>query len=245
MKKIITVALLMIMGISTMFAQRLGNGRLGGPYSVNRLDTYDMYYGFRIGYNVSNLRFIADDINPSAVSGMNFGIITGFPLGNSSVIFEPGLLYSVKGGKTKSETKNPASNIRTETYMHGLEIPLVLKYDLALPTMADVSFQPFFGGYFDMGLGGKIKKEDKLAANKDDQRAKLKTFSNRFKRFDAGLRMGVGVNIEFFYVELAYDLGLANLGRDTKAFTDVFPTYDNWEDEVKTGNFSINFGVNF
>lgn len=232
MKKLILAVMLMIMGIGTMSAQRLG-----GPYHVNRLDTYDLYYGFRLGYNTSSLRFSSTDISTDNVSGMNFGFIAGFPLGNSSVIFEPGLLYSVKGGKAKDH-----NIIKNEVHMHGIEIPLVLKYDVALPTMSDISIQPFFGGFFDFGMGGTTKKDNGI------ERKKLKTYSDRFQRFDAGIRMGCGVNIEFFYIELAYDLGIANLGQDSKAFNGpegMFPSYNDWDDEVKSGCFSINFGVNF
>lgn len=228
MKKILTALLLMIMSVGTMSAQRLG-----GQYIPHRLDEYDLYYGFRIGYNASSLRFSTDAISTDGLSGMNLGFIAGFPLGNSSVIFEPGILYTVKGGKVKDQT------VKSEVRMHQFEIPIVLKYDLTLPTMADMSVQPFFGGFFGFGLGGELKRD-----NLGD-RAKLKTYSDRFKRFDAGLRMGCGLNIEFFYVELAYDLGLANLGNDTKAFCDVYPSYSDWDDKARSGNFSINFGVNF
>lgn len=228
MKKVITVLLFMILGMGSMSAQLLGD-----QYIPHRLDDYDLYYGFRIGYNASTIRFSTDAISNEGLSGMNLGFIAGFPLGNSSAIFEPGIFYTVKGGKLKDKS------VKSEVRMHEFEIPIVIKYDLTLPTMTDMSVQPFFGGFFGFGLGGELKYD-----NMGD-RHKLKTFSDRYKRFDAGLRMGCGLNIEFFYVELAYDLGLANLGNDSKAFTDVYPSYSDWDDHARTSNFSINFGVNF
>ena len=233
MKKIITAVLLMIMGISTVSAQRYG-----GSVFSERLSSSSSYYGFRFGYNTAMLKFNTEKIGNSSNSGINFGFVAGFPLGESAVIFEPGILYSVKGGKTNDE-----KNIKTNVTMHTFELPFVLKYDVALPTMADVAIQPFFGGFFDLGMGGKIKAE------KGGQREKLKTYSNRFARFDAGLRMGVGMRIDFFYVDLAYDLGLRNLGSDSKAFCNpeagLYPLYDDFEDSVHSGCFSVNVGINF
>lgn len=228
MKKIYSLLIVAIMTVSATFAQNLG-----GPYYPSRLDSYDLYYGFRIGYNASSLHFNTDAIDNNSVSAMNFGFITGIPLGNTSLIFEPGVLYSIKGGKLTDRT------VRSEVRMHEIEFPVVLKYDIPLADMTDLSVQPFFGGFFGFGLGGQIKRD-----NMGD-RKKLDTYSNRFKRFDAGLRMGCGLAIDFFYLELAYDLGLTNLGNDTKAFSEIYPSYDDWDDKARSGNFSINIGVNF
>ena len=54
MKKIYSLLIVAIMTVSATFAQNLG-----GPYYPSRLDSYDLYYGFRIGYNASssNLEF--------------------------------------------------------------------------------------------------------------------------------------------------------------------------------------------
>ena len=99
MKKIYSLLIVAIMTVSATFAQNLG-----GPYYPSRLDSYDLYYGFRIGYNASSLHFNTDAIDNTSVSAMNFGFITGIPLGNTSLIFEPGVLYSIKGGKLTDRT---------------------------------------------------------------------------------------------------------------------------------------------
>lgn len=228
MRKIITAFLLLVMSIGTMSAQRFG-----GPYIPNRLDAYDLYYGFRLGCNTSSIRFSNNAIEENSITAMNFGFIAGFPLGNSSVIFEPGILYSVKGGKLRD------TSVKSEVFMHGIEIPLVLKYDIELPTFSSMSLQPFFGGFFNLGMGGKIKCDNAI------EHKKFKTYADRYKRLDAGMRMGCGLNLEFFYLELAYDLGLADLGTDSRAFCDIYPSFNDWDDKVRTGNLSISFGVNF
>lgn len=202
------------------------------------LDGYDMYCGFRIGYNSSSLRFSETDaISLSTVPGMNFGMVLGFPLGNSPLIFESGLIYTVKGGKTQSKAL-----AKTKVFMHGFELPLVLKYDIEIASMDGLSIQPLFGAYLNMGLGGRTKYELGTV------REKFKTFSHhQFHRLDAGLRMGCGFNIDFFYVEAAYDLGLTDLGRETERFQKLFPgAYDGgWDDKIRTGSFNLTVGVNF
>lgn len=230
MKKIISAVLLLMLFAGTSFAQRL---------EINRLASYERYYGFRVGYNSASLRFTNDDVSGDATSGLNFGFIMGYPLGETAVVFEPGILYTVKGGKTHDNIR------KSEVHMHGLEVPFVMKYSIEVPASTDVFVQPFFGGFFGLGLGGKIKHEDPSDPVVENRRQKVGTFSNRFKRFDAGLRMGCGVNIDFFYFELAYDLGLANLGQDSKSFQNLYPKFDSWDDKARTGCLSVGFGVNF
>lgn len=231
MKKLLTVVLLMIICAGTLFAQRFG-----GSYYTNHIEAYEHYYGFRFGYNAATLRFSESDaIDPSSVSAMNFGLVAGYGLGDSDLIFEPGVFYSVKGGKTKSKNQ-----VKTQVFMHDIEVPFVLKYNIELPTGNGLAIQPFFGGFLNMGIAGKTKV--------DPAHQKLKTFTaKRFHRLDSGLRFGCGMNIDFFYVEAAYDLGLVDLGRNTDKFLSLFPgAYDGgWDDKVRTGCLSINFGINF
>ena len=53
-----------------------------------------------------------------------------------------------------------------------------------------------------------------------------------FSRFDGGLRLGCGIEYEFLYGELAYDIGLANISHD-------------YFDTSHTGAFFVTIGVNF
>ena len=55
---------------------------------------------------------------------------------------------------------------------------------------------------------------------------------DQFKRFDGGLRMGVGIQYDLFYADLTYDLGLANIGQDDF-------------DDTKNSAVMLNIGVNF
>ena len=54
----------------------------------------------------------------------------------------------------------------------------------------------------------------------------------RFKRFDGGLRIGCGVGFSMFYLDMTYDIGLANISH-------------NDYDSSSNGTLYLNFGVNF
>lgn len=184
-------------------------------------DGYDLpYYGFRIGPSFSYVN--SDDKNLDGgnwQTGLNIGIVAGIPLSPSQPLYlETGLFYTEKGGKKDLTTG------KKMTYdLNYLEVPLVFKYKYAVDPR--FSIQPQVGGYFAVGVGGKIKNFDKREA--------VSSFSDEyFKRLDGGLRVGCGFQYDMLYCGIAYDIGLANISHDT------FDTSHN-------GGLQLNFGVNF
>ena len=76
-------------------------------------------------------------------------------------------------------------------------------------------------------MGGKVKDFNNREA--------YSSFSDSpysFQRFDGGIRMGCGVQYDMFYVDLTYDLGLANVSHDDF-------------DESRNSALMLNFGLNF
>ena len=74
-------------------------------------------------------------------------------------------------------------------------------------------------------FSGKIKDQS--------QRLIYNAFADdAFHRFDGGLRLGCGLQYDYLYAELGYDIGLANVSRDD------FET-------AHTGCFFANIGINF
>ena len=150
----------------------------------------------------------------SGQTGLGVGMTIGFQLAPASPLFlETGLSYMEKGGEGRYEHYG----------LNYLEIPLVMKYAYAVDR--DFSIQPFFGGYMGVGVSGKIKDFGvrKAYSSFDDE---------GFKRMDAGLRLGCGVQYDHLYAELGYDIGLANISHD-------------YFDTSHTGCFFANIGVNF
>ena len=153
-------------------------------------------------------------------TGLDVGAVVGVQLGyRSPVYFETGLSYIEKGGEGSYNGSKFTYNL------DYLEMPLVLKYIHNFDR--NFSIQPFFGGYLSAGVGGKIKDyhlRESYSAFGDGM--------DQFKRFDGGLRMGVGIQYDLFYADLTYDLGLANIGQDDF-------------DDTKNSAVMLNIGVNF
>lgn len=183
----------------------------------------DDYSGFRFGYNAatlhaSGLSGVSSESNP----GINLGFVFGWYVPGTNVIFEPGILYSMKGGKLfgPDNFERPDRSFAEETYdatLHMFEIPLVLKYEVPFP-LTGLALHPFFGGYMAFGGG-----ESDLVG------------------FDAGIRTGVGLCMGGFYVEMAYDHGLCNMPNNSFCSFD----YNPHRDEIRTRTVSFNVGFNF
>ncbi len=152
-------------------------------------------------------------------TGLNVGVVGGFALSESTPVFmETGLYYIEKGGK-----KDLGGGKKMTYDLNYLEIPVLVKYKYEVDT--EFTVEPFAGGYFAMGVGGKIK-------NFAEREAQSSFRSNNFRRFDGGLRLGCGVGYDMFYADLTYDLGLANICHDDF-------------DKARNRALIFNFGVNF
>lgn len=185
------------------------------------LHQFDDYSGFRFGYNAASLRAsglggVTSDSNP----GINLGFVFGWYVPGTNVIFEPGILYSMKGGKLYGPDIKTEHGFTSEEYdarLHMIEIPMVLKYEVPFP-LTGLALHPFFGGYMSFGGG-----ESDLIG------------------FDAGIRTGVGLCMGAFYVEFAYDHGLCDMPNSSFHNFDYNPRHD----EIRTRTTSLNIGFNF
>ena len=216
MKKLLLSALACIMALPSL-AQH------GYPFNPTYAEDHNVYYGLRLGLALATVNSDDPQLDGGSVrSGLNVGAVLGFQLSPSAPVYlETGLSYTEKGGNGYVDGKK-------FTYdLNYLEMPILAKYKYYFDD--DLSIQPFAGGYLACGVGGKVKD---YGTSKDD-RAVYSSFSDRFfKRFDGGLRIGCGLEFQMIYGEIAYDFGLANI-----CHSDF--------DKSRTGNFYLNFGVNF
>lgn len=215
-------------------AERVGRAALFGAF----LHGLDDYTGIRVGYNAASLRTDMghNNFNSDFTSGVNVGFVFGWHLGRSPLIIEPGIYYSMKGGKLSGKF-NDGTRYTNDISMHSVEIPVVLKAQLPLSPDNYVNLQPFFGGFLSFGFAGTTKYDDQLYG-----REKYDTYGdNLFCTTDAGLRMGAGLLVGNVYVEMAYDLGLVNLpnsGYDLMGF-------DDYSDTMRSNTLSFSVGFNF
>ena len=179
------------------------------------LDEEHLYYGVRIGLNVSG---ISGDKNITEYSdskaGMVLGGVIGLRVSNSAPVFlESGLYYSEKGGK-RGDVK---------VSLNYLEVPILIKY--GFKATEDISVFPFLGPYFSMAISGKVKGE---ADN-----GKHSSFNDGyFRRPDMGFKLGCGAEWSNLYFELGYQFGIADIS-----------DADNYS--AHGHNFFAHFGVNF
>lgn len=220
MKSFAIVALTIMMALPAQAQYgRYGNPRGGyGRVTHSRSALYT-YYGFRLGVNGGTVNSDNAFYDAGSMkSGLNVGFNADILLTPTTpLFFETGLMYTEKGGKKSS------GGSKMTYSLNYLEVPLVLKYQLKLDN--NIAVTPFLGGYLACGVSGKIKDQNlRLAENSFS--------SDNFRRFDGGVRLGCGLMLDLFYVELGYDAGLANISQDSF-------------DAAHTGTVFANLGINF
>lgn len=252
MKKFLSTLLVVVMCVSGAMAQhrsysyhRSGwdtfNRTLGTVHNVASTGAllagvahFDNYTSIRIGANAASLRLggeLADVVETTNTGGVNLGVAFGWYLGKSPIILEPGVFLSMKGGKLSPERDWVGDYTSSKYRMAMLEFPVVFKYELGAGA---VNVQPFLGGFMAVGIGGSTKFKGWSET--------YDTFSDEgFKSFDAGLRLGVGVNVKPFYFEIAADLGMVNL--PARDFSDY--DFDDWDEKIKSNCVSFSVGINF
>ncbi len=211
MRRIITLIMVIAFTIPSLAQFETNRGRS----RYNRDDT-ERYYGLRLGMNVASTSSESNAFDTNPRTGLVIGFAYGMQLSKHHPLWlEASLLYSEKGGKTHQDGDKV-------TYRLGyLQLPIVAKYGINMDD--DLYLQPFFGGYLSVGITGKMKNYG--------TRESESVFDN-MKRFDGGLRAGCGLEYKMMYVEVGYDLGLANIAKDE---------FDN----TKTRCFFVNLGINF
>lgn len=233
MKNRILWALLLLacaLPATTLHAEPLDDA----PMTASRWRDYrrKSYMGLRFGLNVPSIFYKGTGglARTTPLPRFHIGIVNGRKLGDElPFFFETGLYYTEKGAKT-ADTEETGER---RTVLRYLQIPVVLKYKIET-NADDFTLQPLFGGFIGAGIGGQTK----------DYGTRTKTLpfgSDRFRRFDAGLRIGCGAAYQNFYFEAAYDIGLFDIAG--KNYTDYH--YDNFDGHIRTGCFTLSLGVDF
>lgn len=184
MRKLMTLAAA-VLAVGSAFAQK-GEPKVG------------VHGGLNIAK--SDVSFVSTD----AKVGFNLGVDYQYPIYNSLYV-KTGLDFSTLGHKFKAggieETFNPMY----------LQVPVTAAYHFELTN--GVTLEADGGGYFGFGVGGKETVED------GGLKVKEKIFSaedgeTMCKRFDAGLRLGIALNIDSYVLGVNYTHGLTNVFKD-------------------------------
>lgn len=167
---------------------------------VTAVSAQQLNLGVKGGVNLSN--FTGDVENTDAKIGFNIGLAADYEFAYNSAI-QTGLFFTTKGAKADffglaDATFNPMY----------LQLPVHYAYKLDVSPGTRVVFHA--GPYAAFGVGGKIKAEGSLLGIeiKDD----TDFFQvDLFKRFDAGLGLGVGAEFGQILLDLGWDMGLVNI----------------------------------
>lgn len=199
-------------------------------------------FGLRGGVNFQNINGKDEDGNKLAydmLTGFNIGINAEIPVA-PQFYFQPGLLFSVKGAKSKEV-------ILGETYkgkiiISYLELPLNFLYK---PMLGTGHLLLGFGPYVALGVGGKVK--NKGGGSSETTSIKFKNIVKPIdaddvvylRPLDAGANMLAGYEFSSkFSVQLNVQLGLTKINPEYEGISNDKTSAKN------TGfGFSLGYGL--
>ncbi len=141
--------------------------------------------------------------------GFHIGVMSEFPF-TDRFSFESGLLLSHRGFKVEGSESYEffgeefSYSLEMKYSAYYLNLPLTAKMRLPLNRKSDFYLQA--GGYLGFGLFGEGKYTMVMDGQKDTDNEKEDWGYN--SRFDGGLTIGTGVEIERLLLGISYDLGL-------------------------------------
>ena len=190
------------------------------------------------GVNMQNLNgkdFNDKKLENDMIVGYHVGVNVQLPVA-PQFYFQPGLMYSTKGG----ENKNALSTIKFN--LSYIELPLNFVYKAEL---GSGFFMLGFGPYVAYGIGGKhtsevgsVKVESDIIFKSDVSTAELLT-GNYIKPFDAGGNILFGYEMAGgLFVQFDAQLGMLNINPEDKGSPDS-------KLSIKNTGYGISLGYRF
>ncbi len=175
-------------------------------------------FGIRGGLNFSNLSVDEDEmgIEPEGITSFHLGVSwQRLIIPDKPFYLETGLYLTQKGCKASGSLVYAKYSIDIKPWY--LQVPVLAMYSFELP--GGFTVQPYAGPYLGYGIGGKgkfssgqysseaylFKKSNIKDSDGDEQET-----PQLLKRFDMGIRLGVGATYGRFYLGLGYDWGLTD-----------------------------------
>lgn len=155
------------------------------------------------------------------LTAFNAGILSRFGL-SKTIDLESGLLFTGRGSKAETYFNNGNDYVKTSFNPYYIEVPL----NLVVKAPLDKSTALFFnaGPYIAIGVAGKSKSDSKIGPFTTSSSSSIK-FSNddpftsqqddaaydKLKRFDFGVNLGAGIQLEHLLLKINYGFGLAKI----------------------------------
>ena len=196
---------------------------LGGIISQAQQKTVHPSFGLRAGVNFQNINGKDEDGNK-----LDYDMLTGFNVGINAEMavapqfyFQPGLLYTVKGAKSKEVVLGQTYEGRIK--ISYLELPLNFIYK---PVLGTGHLLLGFGPYVALGISGKVKNEGGGTSETTDIKFKNTVKSSDpndvvyLRPLDAGANLLAGYEFSNrFSFQLNAQLGLTKINPEFEGAT--------------------------
>lgn len=180
-------------------------------------------FGLKAGINIAN---VTGDLEGSdSRMAPYFGVFANFAL-SEKVVFQPELLYSMKGDKDSYTENYEGVNVNVEKVakFDYLDIPLMFKFK------PGGGFNLLAGPQIGLLLSAKIKTEASAQGISASEEEDIKEY---MKGVDFGLGFGLGYEFDFgLGIDARYNLGLSNVSDESGV-------------EVKNNAIQIGVSYNF
>ncbi len=199
-----------------------------------------------------NLANISKDANGQTeknnmLTTFNAGIMARFDIA-SPLQLETGLLLSGQGAKAETYWNNGNDYVKSKFNPLYIQLPVNGVINFPLNVNKSNGFFIHAGPYIAMGVGGKSKTEGKIAGisfssekdikfNDDDPTTNQQEGAayDRLKRFDYGVNLGAGLNLNKIIIKANYGLGLSKINSTQ--------TNNSADDKNKYRTLSISLGI--
>jgi len=185
--------------------------------------TYSQLFYIQGGVNLANITSTSsgETEDNKMLTSFNAGLMSRFGL-SKTVDLETGLLLSGKGSKAETYFNGGADYVKTKFNPLYVELPLHIVLNVPLQKNTGLFFNA--GPYVAIGIGGKSQSSAKIGPVFSNSESSIK-FSNddpftseqedadysKLKRFDYGVNMGAGIDLDKIIIKANYGFGLAKI----------------------------------
>jgi len=175
------------------------------------------------GVNLANITSSGDGSTEdnNMLTSFNAGLMSRFGL-SKTIDLETGLLLSGKGSKAETYFNGGEDYVKSKFNPLYIELPLNVVLNVPLEKNSGLFFNA--GPYVAIGIGGKSQTKTKVGPLFSNSESSIR-FSNddpftseqedadysKLKRFDYGLNMGAGIDLDKIIIKANYGLGLAKI----------------------------------
>lgn len=226
-----TISLITALVLSTIFLQ-----------AQQKVKPQGTSFGLRGGVNFQNINGKdenGDKLENDILTGFNIGLNAEIPVG-IDFYFQPGLLYTIKGAKSKDAIFGQTINGKVK--LSYIELPLNLLYK---PTLGKGHLLLGFGPYVALGVSGKVTYEGGGSSVTSDVKFKNKVMNTDSDDFTYIRPLEAGANLLAGYEfanRLSFQLN-TQLG-----LTKINPEYEGASDDktsAKHTGFGFSLGFRF